>query len=112
MKGNQQTDYQHDWKLITIFHPCPFQAAISQTTSHLDSIKQLEEVLDFLYEEMPKVFVNLVDSPLLTVSPLPHSDQNYVRDILLKQCLCPNDCSSLEVVVRSWSYQEVTAAGN
>ncbi|CAI5770822.1 phospholipase B1, membrane-associated [Podarcis lilfordi] len=105
MKGSQQTDYQHDWKLITIFHPCPLQASISQTTSHLDSIKQLEEVLDFLYEEMPKVFVNLVDSPLLTVSPLPHNDQNYVRDILLKPCLCPNDCSSLEVAVWRWSYQ-------
>ncbi|XP_061480933.1 phospholipase B1, membrane-associated isoform X2 [Rhineura floridana] len=106
MKESQWMDYHNDWKLITVFHPCPFQASISQATSHLNSMKQLEGVLDFLYEEVPKAFVNLVDSPLLTFLHLPHSDQNYVRDIFLKLCICSSDCSRLEDVVWRWSYQD------
>ncbi|KAJ6666858.1 hypothetical protein lerEdw1_018860 [Lerista edwardsae] len=69
-------------------------------------ISPLEDVLDFLSKEVPKSLVNLVDSALLTVLSLPHKDQNSIRESPSKPCICFNDCSSLEGIVRRWSYQD------
>ncbi|XP_066479333.1 phospholipase B1, membrane-associated [Tiliqua scincoides] len=96
LQESQSLDYQNDWKLITIFHPCPFPASTFQhEISPLESIKNLGDVMDFLYEEVPKSFVNLVDSSLLTVLSLPHKDQNLI-----------SDCSRLEDLIWNWSYQD------
>ncbi|KAM6459276.1 phospholipase B1, membrane-associated-like [Liasis olivaceus] len=85
MKEVQSFDYQNDWKLITVFHLCSSQNSDSQ---------------------VPKVFVNVVDFTLLPVSPLSHTDLNYVRNIAPNPCICVNDCSRLDESVWKWSYQD------
>ncbi|XP_063160655.1 phospholipase B1, membrane-associated [Candoia aspera] len=106
MKEIQSFDYQNDWKLITVFHLCSSQNSDSQDISRLKSIKKLEGVLDFLYREVPKVFVNLVDFTLLPVSSCSHTDLNYVRNIVPNPCICFNNCSRLDECVWKWSYQD------
>ncbi|KAM3856764.1 phospholipase B1, membrane-associated [Vipera latastei] len=106
MREIQLFDYQNDWKLITVFHPCSSQNSDSQDISRLSSIKKLERVLDFLYREVPKVFVNLVDFTLLPISTLSHTGRNYVRNIVPNSCICFKDCSKLDESVRKWLYQD------
>ncbi|XP_026537464.1 phospholipase B1, membrane-associated [Notechis scutatus] len=106
MREIQLFDYQNDWKLITVFHLCSSQNSDSQDISRLNSIKELERVLDFLYREVPKVFVNLVDFTLLPISTLSHTDRNYVRNIVPNSCICFKDCSKLNASVQKWVYQD------
>ncbi|XP_058018517.1 phospholipase B1, membrane-associated [Ahaetulla prasina] len=106
MKEIQLFDYQNDWKLITVFHLCSSQNSDSQDISRRNSIKKLEKVLDFLYREVPKVFVNVVDFTLLPISTLSHTDRNYVRNIVPNSCICFKDCSKLDESVQKWMYQD------
>ncbi|KAK9411937.1 phospholipase B1 membrane-associated [Crotalus adamanteus] len=105
MRESQLFDYQNDWKLITVFHPCSSQNSDSQDISRLNNIKKFERVLDFLYREVPRVFVNLVDFTLLPISTLSHTGRNNVRNIVPNSCICFKDCSKLDESVRKWVYQ-------
>uniref|UniRef100_G1KUV6 Phospholipase B1, membrane-associated n=1 Tax=Anolis carolinensis TaxID=28377 RepID=G1KUV6_ANOCA len=104
MKESQWIDYQNDWKLITVFQPCPSHSSVSQVTSHFDNFKKLEGILDFLYKEVPKVFVNLVDSTLLTISSLPHTSLNHNSNFPSEICCYFNNFSRLDEAVWTWSY--------
>ncbi|XP_070597040.1 phospholipase B1, membrane-associated isoform X2 [Erythrolamprus reginae] len=106
MRETKLFDYQNDWKLITVFHLCSSHNSDSQDISRLNSIKELERVLDFLYREVPKVFVNVVDFTLLPISTLSHTDQNYVRNIVPNSCICFKQCSKLDESVQKWVYQD------
>ncbi|PNJ58995.1 PLB1 isoform 1, partial [Pongo abelii] len=76
MKENPQLDFQFDWKLINVFfsnasqcYLCPSaQQAPSLSTVLLSqnglaagSVDKLMGVLDYLQQEVPRAFVNLVD---------------------------------------------------
>ncbi|XP_019404135.1 PREDICTED: phospholipase B1, membrane-associated [Crocodylus porosus] len=109
MKQSQIIDFQNDWKLITIFFstedPCPPCASVYQGTHSLDSMERLKGILDFLYEELPKTFVNLVDSTELVISSLVRGTQNKTSDTSWKQCSCSKERSRLDDVILRWSYQ-------
>nr|XP_008515989.1 PREDICTED: phospholipase B1, membrane-associated [Equus przewalskii]XP_014586721.1 phospholipase B1, membrane-associated [Equus caballus] len=107
MKENQQLDFQNDWKLINVFfsnasqdHLCPSTQQESRVTSGMD---KLTRTLDYLHQEVPKAFVNLVDlSEAMGVSPWHQGTQ-------LSPAAEPHGCSEtsrLSKAVAQWSYQE------
>ncbi|XP_054849217.1 phospholipase B1, membrane-associated [Eublepharis macularius] len=106
MKDSPWLDYENNWKLITVFHSCRSHASISQEASPLDSIKEVEKVLDLLHEQVPKAFINLVDSTVLTVLSNPPMDQNNSRDTSPHSCICSNECSRLDDIIWRWAYQD------
>nr|XP_014425321.2 phospholipase B1, membrane-associated [Pelodiscus sinensis] len=105
MKENQMLDFQNDWKLITVFFSaenlCSSCVSFHQEHRFLDSMERLKRVLDFLYQEVPKAFVNLVDSTELRFFSLSSSNQNKIR----MPCNCADEDSKLDDVILRWSYQ-------
>ncbi|ERE67431.1 phospholipase B1, membrane-associated-like protein [Cricetulus griseus] len=73
LKENPQLDFKKDWKLITVFfsntsqcHLCP---STQQKRHLIRSMEKMCEILDYLHQEVPKAFVNLVDlSEVLAMS--------------------------------------------
>ncbi|XP_014636844.1 PREDICTED: phospholipase B1, membrane-associated [Ceratotherium simum simum] len=101
MKENQQLDFQNDWKLINVFfsnasqdHLCPSTQQQSQVTSGMD---KLTGILDYLHQEVPKVFVNLLDLSEAMRAQLSPTAEPY---------RCSEETSKLSKVVAQWSYQE------
>ncbi|XP_030410144.1 phospholipase B1, membrane-associated [Gopherus evgoodei] len=105
MKENQMIDFQKDWKLITVFFSaenlCSSCASTHQENCSLDSMERLTRVLDFLYQKVPKAFVNLVDSTEFRIFYLSHSDENKIR----APCNCVDEDSKLDDIILRWSYQ-------
>lgn len=110
MKENQMMDFQNDWKLITVFfsaeNPCSSCAFTQPENCMLENLEKLQEVLDFLYKEVPKAFVNLVDSTELTTSFLACQDPNNASNPVGNQCNCVHEHSALEDNILRWSYQD------
>ncbi|XP_065446055.1 phospholipase B1, membrane-associated-like [Chrysemys picta bellii] len=109
MKENQMIDFQNDWKLITVFFSaenlCSSCASTHQENCSLDSMERLTRVLDFLYQRVPKAFVNLVDSTEFRIFSLSHSNQNKISNASKKPCNCVDEDSKLDDVILRWSYQ-------
>uniref|UniRef100_A0A8D0SCA6 Phospholipase B1, membrane-associated n=1 Tax=Sus scrofa TaxID=9823 RepID=A0A8D0SCA6_PIG len=108
MKGNQQLDFQNDWKLINVFfantsqcHLCPSAQQQRHVTSSLD---KLTRVLDHLHQEVPKAFVNLVD--LSEALGSLHWQPGTPISPAAEPCRCSGETSQLSRVVTQWSYQE------
>ncbi|XP_068532735.1 phospholipase B1, membrane-associated isoform X2 [Anas acuta] len=110
MKENQMMDFQNDWKLITVFfsaeNPCSSCAFTQPENCMLENLEKLQEVLDFLYKEVPKAFVNLVDSTELTTSFLACQDPNNASNPVGNQCNCVHEHSALDDYILRWSYQD------
>ncbi|XP_051472021.1 phospholipase B1, membrane-associated [Apus apus] len=106
MKENEMMDFQNDWKLITVFfnaeNLCSSCASKQLKNCILDNLEELKAVLDFLYKNVPKAFVNLVDSTELATCSLAYQDYNYTRN----QCSCVGECSTLGDNILWWSYQD------
>ncbi|XP_045700281.1 phospholipase B1, membrane-associated [Phyllostomus hastatus] len=108
MQENQQLDFQNDWKLINVFftntnhcHLCLFTQQQRHVTGGMD---QLTRMLDYLLQEVPKAFVNLVDlSEVVGVSPWRQGTQ---LSPAAEPCTCSGDTSKLSKLVAQWSYQE------
>ncbi|XP_066122900.1 phospholipase B1, membrane-associated [Saccopteryx bilineata] len=108
MRENQQLDFQNDWKLINVFfsntsqcHLCP---SAQQQRYVTDGMDKLTRMLDYLLQEVPKAFVNLVDlSEVVWLSPWHQGTQ---RSPGAEPCRCSGDTSKLSKVVAQWSYQE------
>ncbi|KAF6105529.1 phospholipase B1 [Phyllostomus discolor] len=108
MQENQQLDFQNDWKLINVFftntnhcHLCLFTQQQRHVTGGMD---QLTGMLDYLLQEVPKAFVNLVDlSEVVGVSPWRQGTQ---LSPAAEPCTCSGDTSKLSKLVAQWSYQE------
>ncbi|XP_032353162.1 phospholipase B1, membrane-associated isoform X2 [Camelus ferus] len=108
LKENQQLDFQNDWKLINVFfgntsqcHLCPS----TQQQSHVASgMSRLTRTLDYLHQEVPKAFVNLVDLS----EALGGSDwhQGTTLSPAAETCRCSEETSRLSKAVAQWSYQE------
>ncbi|XP_054253031.1 phospholipase B1, membrane-associated [Indicator indicator] len=110
MKENQMMDFQNDWKLITVFfsaeNPCYSCTSTLLKNCILDNLEKLKPVLDFLYNEVPKAFVNLVDFTELTTSSLACQDYNNVSDSDNNQCSCFGEHSIFNDNILRWSYQD------
>nr|XP_060478993.1 phospholipase B1, membrane-associated [Panthera onca] len=108
MRENQQLDFQNDWKLINVFfsntsqgHLCPFA---QQHRHAAGGLLKLAGVLDYLYQEVPKAFVNLVDlSEALVVS---HWHQGTQLSLAEEPCRYSGETLKLSEVVTQWSYLE------
>ncbi|XP_030874275.1 phospholipase B1, membrane-associated-like [Leptonychotes weddellii] len=109
MKEDQQFDFQNDWKLINVFfrnssrdHLCPSTQQQRHVAGGLDV---LAGALDYLHQEVPKAFVNLVDlSETLMVSPWDQGTQ--LSSPTAEPCRDSGETSKLSKVVTQWSYQE------
>ncbi|CAN8203441.1 unnamed protein product [Coccothraustes coccothraustes] len=105
MKVDQMMDFQNDWKLITVFFnaetSCSSYASTQLKDCISESLEKLTAVLDFLYEKVPKAFVNLVDSTELTTAPLACQDYSNARN----QCNYV-ERSTLHDNILRWSYQD------
>ncbi|XP_019137943.2 phospholipase B1, membrane-associated isoform X1 [Corvus cornix cornix] len=106
MKENQMTDFQNDWKLITVFFsaetPCSSYAPTQLKDCISENLEKLTAVLDFLYEKVPKAFVNLVDSTELTTASLSCQNYSNVSNPGRNQL----SCSALGDNILRWSYQD------
>ncbi|XP_045303259.1 phospholipase B1, membrane-associated isoform X5 [Leopardus geoffroyi] len=108
MRENQQLDFQNDWKLINVFfsntsqgHLCPFA---QQHRHAAGGLLKLAGVLDYLHQEVPRAFVNLVDlSEALVVS---HWHQGTQLSLAEEPCRYSGETLKLSEVVTQWSYQE------
>ncbi|XP_036922799.1 phospholipase B1, membrane-associated [Sturnira hondurensis] len=108
MQENQQLDFQNDWKLINVFftntnqcHLCLFTQQQRRVAAGVD---KLTGTLDYLLQEVPKAFVNLVDlSEVAGVSPWRQGTQ---LSPTAEPCACSEDTSKLSKLVAQWSYQE------
>ncbi|XP_031958662.1 phospholipase B1, membrane-associated isoform X2 [Corvus moneduloides] len=106
MKENQMTDFQNDWKLITVFFsaetPCSSYAPTQLKDCISENLEKLTAVLDFLYEKVPKAFVNLVDSTELITASLSCQNYSNVSNPGRNQL----SCSALGDNILRWSYQD------
>ncbi|XP_042359876.1 phospholipase B1, membrane-associated-like [Plectropomus leopardus] len=90
MKENKQVNFDKDWKLVTIFiggndlcHYCIDQNNLSpKNYSH-----NLMLTLDMLYEEVPRLLVNVVT--ILQIDPLKSVQKNTLGCSLLQRTSCP-----------------------
>ncbi|KAK1333190.1 hypothetical protein QTO34_006727 [Cnephaeus nilssonii] len=105
MKKNQQLDFQNDWKLINVFfsdakqcHLCPSTQQHRHVTG---SMGRLTRMLDYLLQEVPRAFVNLVD-----LSEAAGGAPRHQLSLAAEPCRCSEDTSKLSRVVAQWSYQE------
>nr|XP_014343309.1 PREDICTED: phospholipase B1, membrane-associated [Latimeria chalumnae] len=123
MKSTKLVDFQNDWKVITVFvgaEELCFDCATEDNFSPSSFRKRLTKVLDHLQQEVPRAFVNLVDSTYhRDLLSFPQDSANETR----KLCPCSYKLpgSSLELfeaeaaaaaswklpqLVASWAYQE------
>ncbi|XP_027995990.2 phospholipase B1, membrane-associated [Eptesicus fuscus] len=105
MKKNQQLDFQNDWKLINVFfsdanqcHLCPSTQQHRHVTGRMG---RLTRMLDYLLQEVPRAFVNLVD-----LSEAAGGSPRHQLSLIAEPCRCSEDTSKLSRVVAQWSYQE------
>ncbi|XP_051832183.1 phospholipase B1, membrane-associated [Antechinus flavipes] len=107
MKENKQLDFHNDWKIINVFFkaqsqcpPCPSR----QQEGHMTrSMQELTGFLDYLHQEVPKAFVNLVDTSEFGNSSPSHQGDGP-RD-LNEVCECSEEPSRLATAVHRWYYQ-------
>ncbi|XP_063246903.1 phospholipase B1, membrane-associated [Prinia subflava] len=109
MKVDQMMDFQNDWKLITVFFsaesPCSSYASTQLKDCILENLEKLTAVLDFLYKEVPKAFVNLVDSTELTTASLACQDYSNASNPGRNQCNYIEHSTLHDYILR-WSYQD------
>ncbi|XP_016152447.1 PREDICTED: phospholipase B1, membrane-associated-like [Ficedula albicollis] len=109
MKADQMMDFQNDWKLITVFFsaeaPCSSYASTQLKDCISENLENLTVVLDFLYEKVPKAFVNLVDSTELTTASLACQDYSNASKPGRNQCSYVEHSTLHDNILR-WSYQD------
>uniref|UniRef100_A0A803KAE1 Phospholipase B1, membrane-associated n=1 Tax=Xenopus tropicalis TaxID=8364 RepID=A0A803KAE1_XENTR len=98
----RQMSFANDWKMIAIFvtaeDPCEFCNKMDHTEA---TIEKLERVLDYLHQELPRTFVNLVDLTELNGLYLSHSSQAELR----KSCDCFRKPSNYAKTTFRFSFQ-------
>ncbi|KAM6221123.1 phospholipase B1, membrane-associated [Rhynchocyon petersi] len=108
MKENPHLDFQNDWKLINVFFSnasqCHLCFSTEQESLVLSNMDKLARTLDYLHQEVPKAFVNLVDLSEATGSS--HRNQDTRLSSSQEPCRCLAETSRLSRVVMQWSYQE------
>ncbi|MGH0142258.1 UNVERIFIED_CONTAM: hypothetical protein FKN15_075902 [Acipenser sinensis] len=116
LRDSQDVDFQNDWKLVTVFiggnDLCNY-CNDRETYSVENYMRYIQDSLDILYREVPRVFVNLV--MVLQMEGLRRIKSNTLGCTLLQTNLCPCslvpgedslELSELKKINRE--YQEVT----
>ncbi|KAI1240634.1 Phospholipase B1, partial [Lamprotornis superbus] len=108
MKVDQMMNFQNDWKLITVFFSaetlCSSYASTQLKDCISENLEKLTAVLDFLFEKVPKAFVNLVDSTELTTASLTCQGYSNASNPGRNQCNY-DEHSTLHDNILRWSYQ-------
>lgn len=64
MKSDPNIDLNNDWKMITVFFGandiCSAQCYNKEKASARSHARKLMKALDYLYENLPRTFVNLI----------------------------------------------------
>ncbi|GAB0187298.1 phospholipase B1, membrane-associated [Grus japonensis] len=72
-----------------------------------DLLHQAEEIVKLMKEnQVPKAFINLVDSTELTTSSLACQDYSNASNLGRNQCTCVSERSTLDDNLLRWSYQD------
>ncbi|XP_028828441.1 phospholipase B1, membrane-associated [Denticeps clupeoides] len=89
-RNDPKVDLEHDWKLVTLFiggnDLCQYCQDRASLSTH-NFTQYLQESLDLLYNEVPRVFVNLVE--ILEIVDLRKVQSNSLGCSLLQKNLCP-----------------------
>ncbi|XP_062896749.1 phospholipase B1, membrane-associated isoform X2 [Mobula hypostoma] len=93
MKNNSKIDFQNDWKIINLFiggnDLCNY-CTDSAYFSAINFAKRIEEALDILHNEVPRAFVNLIET--LELIPLRRLYQDKEvscpRTLMRMLCFC------------------------
>ncbi|XP_058143634.1 phospholipase B1, membrane-associated [Dasypus novemcinctus] len=104
LKENVHLDFQNDWKLISVFFSnasqCHLGASAQQERSETGGLDELTAALDYLHQEVPKAFVNLVD--LSEAAGVSHGHQgSRLRDGPLAPQLSPQPSPYRLILTRS-----------
>ncbi|XP_071996055.1 phospholipase B1, membrane-associated [Engystomops pustulosus] len=90
MKESTEINFEHDWKLITLFiggnDLCQY-CRNRERYSLTNHVKHLERALDMFYKEIPRVFVNLVQ--IMEVEGLRRVSADTFGCSILKPNACP-----------------------
>uniref|UniRef100_G3SS35 Phospholipase B1, membrane-associated n=1 Tax=Loxodonta africana TaxID=9785 RepID=G3SS35_LOXAF len=112
MKENLELSFQNDWKLINVFFSnasqCHLCSSNQQHGGLMCSMDKLTRTLDYLHQEVPKVFVNLVDLSEAMGFSHWHQDTQLSSTCSppAEPCRCSMETSKLSRVVMQWSYQK------
>ncbi|KGL72524.1 Phospholipase B1, membrane-associated, partial [Tinamus guttatus] len=107
MRSSSEINFKEDWKLITVFvgsnDLCQY-CLDKETYSVKKYIKHLQDTLDIFYEELPRVFVNMVE--ILELSGLRQVAASSSECALAEMNFCPcfltpkEDSSELQEIKR------------
>ncbi|KAK2528723.1 Plb1 [Columba livia] len=107
MRSSSKINFKEDWKLITILigsnDLCQY-CLDKETYSVQKYLEHLQNALDIFYEELPRVFVNMVET--LEISGLRQIAASYPGCALTTKNLCPcfvnpnEDSSELQEIKR------------
>ncbi|XP_075056516.1 phospholipase B1, membrane-associated [Mixophyes fleayi] len=102
LKQSLTVSFADDWKLVLIFvaaeDPCGFCIQEDHTQN---KINELTKALDYLHQQMPKTFVNLVDLTMLSGLYLSHPSNSEIR----KSCECFEKPSDYSKTMLRFSFQ-------
>ncbi|MBN3304857.1 PLB1 Phospholipase, partial [Amia calva] len=91
MKQDQRVDFQRDWKLVTVFiggnDLCDY-CTDSIYFSPRNFMIRIQQALDILHKEVPRVFVNLVEPMHITPLRRLHQDRSLGCPTLIVNILC------------------------
>ncbi|XP_049640651.1 phospholipase B1, membrane-associated-like [Suncus etruscus] len=102
-------DFKNDWKIINLFlsntHECYLCPAVGQSSFVKSAMNKLTKTLDYLQQEVPRSFVNLVDlTDLLDFIALPGMKTQHSNNT--KFCKCSEDRVPYKAYARM-NYQEL-----
>ncbi|XP_049689659.1 phospholipase B1, membrane-associated [Accipiter gentilis] len=90
MRSSSKINFKEDWKLITVLvggnDLCQY-CLDEEAYSVQKYVKHLQDTLDILYEELPRVFVNMVE--ILEISGLRHIAASSSECALTAKNVCP-----------------------
>ncbi|XP_008494803.2 phospholipase B1, membrane-associated [Calypte anna] len=90
MRSSPEINFKEDWKLITVFiggnDLCQY-CLDKETYSVQKYVKHLQDTLDVFYEELPRVFVNMVE--ILEISGLRQMTASSSKCTLAAKNACP-----------------------
>jgi len=109
-------NFEQDWKLLTIFIGANNECAACKNASQSEPTyfeAQLVQTLDYIYQKIPRVFVNLV--AIFNISGVYYAGQSYVYcelvwHLIKHECTCVDtgDPSDLEAMdLRSVAFNDI-----
>ncbi|XP_051026514.1 phospholipase B1, membrane-associated-like isoform X2 [Acomys russatus] len=112
IKNTKTINLEKDWKLVTLFiggndlcHYCENP----ENHSTKESVEHIQRALDILYEELPRVFVNVVEVMELAGLYQGHGGKCAMPLVVQKNCSCfqysQNPLAMQELKKVNWNLQ-------